>query len=168
MNFIMPLKRVNKKKVIQNKKSVSVLEVKSKPKKKIENPNLGSMNKNVNNKKELGKSVLKTTVKEVTKSDYIKNNKITIYGANWCGHTINLKSILGNDINNLNYIECTENKNAEKCKYIHAFPTVMVNGNKMYNSEFIKKISNVPISNKSLGIINPSFYQKTGCSSCGR
>ena len=58
-----------------------------------------------------------------------------MYGASWCGHCAEQKSLFGDAFEFLNYVECTEQQELCTAKNIEGYPTWEING-KLYPGVF--------------------------------
>lgn len=73
----------------------------------------------------------------------LKNNRVKIYGADWCQHTQKQKEILGNAFEYLTYVECeTESRESTgNCEDIDFYPTWEIDGEKIVGILSIKDIT---------------------------
>ncbi len=76
----------------------------------------------------LSRNMTGKSVQDLSKLVLCLSDKATMYGASWCPHCQNQKSLFGNYWNSINYIECTEQ--ADKCQAagVTGYPTWVING----------------------------------------
>ncbi len=87
-----------------------------------------------------------TAKDELAKCLSIRN--ATFYGASWCGHCQNQKSLFGDSFQYVKYVECTENQELCQSAGVTAYPTWIINGQK-YEGELslsmLAKLADCPV-----------------------
>jgi len=63
-------------------------------------------------------------------SECLTNNDAVLYGANWCSHCNSQKSMFGEHIEKIAFIDCDESRNLCELAEIEAYPTWVINGKK--------------------------------------
>jgi hypothetical protein len=74
-------------------------------------------------------------------STCLGSKNATMYGAYWCSHCQNQKSLFGPSFKNINYVECTENEERCRVEGVAGFPTWKVDGRLLVGEQSLQQLS---------------------------
>jgi hypothetical protein len=74
-------------------------------------------------------------------SQCLTDRGAVLYGASWCGHCQQQKTLFGEHIDKINYVECTQEKSVCEKEGIRGYPTWKLNGQLYPGSKTLDKLS---------------------------
>ncbi len=66
-----------------------------------------------------------------------------LYGASWCPHCNHQKSMFGDYVDEIVFVDCEESKGICEAKEIEAYPTWIINGNKYLGLKSLKTLGDL-------------------------
>lgn len=91
-----------------------------------------------------GRAIEDLEKNNVTAEDFAKclnQSGVKMYGAYWCSHCQNQKSMFGDNFKYVNYVECTSQVDLCSAKGIGGYPTWEINGSFYPGEQDLAKIS---------------------------